>query len=250
MPEFFKSPAIVITARDMGESDRLVTFFTLTGGKVRGVAKGAKRSRHRFVNALEPFTFLRLCLVPSRTNGLGRVDSVEIEESFPLLRHQVNAYGMASLCCELVDLWTREGDTHRELFSLLLWLLHSLKDVSSTKKTTLIFKTKLLALSGFGPDWENCLLCKEPLAGKNGGIWVHEGGFACGACRKTAVKVPAITLGVLRSLGHMQNRPVRELDRLSISEPTLTAAWSLMQRLHCHHLQRTPASYKVLSELS
>ena len=41
---------------DYGESDKIVTFLTRDLGKVTGIAKGAKHSKRRFVNVLEPFT--------------------------------------------------------------------------------------------------------------------------------------------------------------------------------------------------
>src|SRR5678816_4406650 len=42
--------------RELGESDRLVDFYTLEFGKLRGVAKAARRVRSRFGSALELFT--------------------------------------------------------------------------------------------------------------------------------------------------------------------------------------------------
>ena len=56
----FKTWAIDIKTLDYGESDRIVTFYTSDFGKVKGIAKGAKRSKRRFSNALEVFTLSRL----------------------------------------------------------------------------------------------------------------------------------------------------------------------------------------------
>src|SRR5438874_2410799 len=49
-----KTPAIVLKSRKWGDADRIVTFFTLKHGKVRGVARGARRMKSRFGSALEP----------------------------------------------------------------------------------------------------------------------------------------------------------------------------------------------------
>ncbi len=249
MPEVLKSPAFVISGQDLGESDRLITFYTLASGKARGIAKGAKRSRRRFVNALEPFTLIYLCLVLPRTTGLNRIDSTEIVDSFPFLRHRIDCYVMASLCCELVNLWTREGDPQEDLFRLLRWYFDSLKERSSTKKTTLYFKTKLLALAGYAPNWDLCLLCKKPPNGARVTFRLHDGGFVCSKCRNTDKAVHTISLGTLRTLGHIQKGSLYNLHRLSIADAALEEAWSLIRSLHCHHLQRTPASYEVLSRL-
>ena len=48
----------MIQSLDFGESDKIVTFFTLEVGKLKGIAKGARRSRKRF-------SFLKRRIVPS-----------------------------------------------------------------------------------------------------------------------------------------------------------------------------------------
>lgn len=50
----YRTEAIVLRLLDYGESDRIVTFYTAGFGKLRGIARGARRSRKRFANALEP----------------------------------------------------------------------------------------------------------------------------------------------------------------------------------------------------
>src|SRR4030095_10335839 len=54
------TPAIVLRTWPFGESDKIVSFLTENHGKLTGIAKGAKRSRKRFVNSLEPFSLVNL----------------------------------------------------------------------------------------------------------------------------------------------------------------------------------------------
>ena len=54
------TPAIVLRTWPFGESDKIVSFLTESHGKLTGIAKGAKRSRKRFVNSLEPFSLVNL----------------------------------------------------------------------------------------------------------------------------------------------------------------------------------------------
>jgi len=248
MPDILKGPAIVIAGRDLGESDRLVTLYTSARGKVKGIAKGAKRSRRRFVNALEPFTLVELTLVSHRSAGLARIDAAEILESFPLLPGAVATYGMACLSCELVDMWTREGDSQEKVFRLLLWCLRSLQESRYSQRTALVFKTKLLALAGYAPEWERCISCKRAPVGAHVTFRPHDGGFLCTACYPEKGN-NAVGLGCLRTLGHIQKRSLQELQRLAMAPQVLGEAWHLMRRLHCHYLDATPASYGVLRGL-
>ena len=48
----YRTQGIVIGRRALGESDRLVDFYTRDYGRVRGVAKSARRMRSRFGSAL------------------------------------------------------------------------------------------------------------------------------------------------------------------------------------------------------
>ena len=249
MPEIFKSPAFVISGQDLGESDRLITFYTMDRGKVRGIAKGAKSSRRRFVNALEPFTMLNLSLALPRTTGLNRIDSTEILDNFPSLRHNVECYIMASLCCELVNLWTKENDPQEDLFKLLRSCLNSLNENLCPRKTTLFFKTMLLALAGYAPNFDQCLFCKKPPMGDNVFFKLHAGGFICSGCRKAGGKTHKISLGTLKSLRYIQKGPFDKLHRLIMTDAVLEEAWSLIKSLHCHHLERVPVSYASVNSL-
>jgi DNA repair protein RecO (recombination protein O) len=249
MPEIFKSPAFVISGQNLGESDRLITFYTMARGKVRGIAKGAKRSRRRFVNALEPFTMLNLSMVPPRTTGLNRIESTGILDNFPSLRHKVECYIMASLCCELINLWTRENDPQEDLFKLLRWYLNSLNEGFNPRKTTLFFKTLLLALAGYAPNFDLCLRCKRPPMGNHVVFRLHAGGFICNKCRKSEEKTHKINLGTLKSLRYIQNGSLDNLHRLTMTDAVLEEAWSLIKSLHCHHLEQVPASYVAVNGL-
>src|SRR5439155_23763630 len=64
-----RTSAIVLRSRAHGESDKIVTFLTRDWGKVTGIAKGAKRARHRFVNGLEALTQVPLRLRPCRADA-------------------------------------------------------------------------------------------------------------------------------------------------------------------------------------
>src|SRR5438132_686392 len=84
-----KTPAITLKSRKWGEADRIVTFFTLQYGKLRGVARGARRIRSRFGSALEPFVHCDLNLFEKHNDPLYRITQVDIRETFPQLREDL-----------------------------------------------------------------------------------------------------------------------------------------------------------------
>src|SRR5439155_21527274 len=84
-----KTAAITLRSRKWGEADRIVTFFTLQHGKLRGVARGARRMRSRFGSALEPFVNCDLNLFERRNDPLYRITQVDIRETLPQLREDL-----------------------------------------------------------------------------------------------------------------------------------------------------------------
>jgi DNA repair protein RecO (recombination protein O) len=76
-----QSEAIVLRTYPMREADLLVTLFTRSEGKIRGVAKSAKKSKRRFGGALEPLTWVRANWDEREKQDLARLDACEIVES-------------------------------------------------------------------------------------------------------------------------------------------------------------------------
>src|SRR5437016_3546902 len=80
-----KSAAVVIGSFDLGESDRVITFYSREYGKVRGVAKASRRMRSRFGGALELFTLGQLVFFDTGRSELVRVDHFDVLEPFAAL---------------------------------------------------------------------------------------------------------------------------------------------------------------------
>src|SRR5690349_23124922 len=76
-----ESEAIVLRTYPLREADLLVTLFTRLEGKVKGVARSAKKSRRRFGGALEPLTYVRAYYEDRERQELARLDSCEVLES-------------------------------------------------------------------------------------------------------------------------------------------------------------------------
>src|SRR2546428_4530214 len=76
-----ESEAIVLRTYPLREADLLVTLFTRLEGKVRGVARSAKKSKRRFGGALEPLTYVRASYEDRERQELARLDFCEVLES-------------------------------------------------------------------------------------------------------------------------------------------------------------------------
>src|SRR6267142_2037605 len=98
-----KSAAVVIGSFDLGESDRVITFYSREYGKVRGVAKASRRMRSRFGGALELFTLGQLIFFDTGRSDLVRVDHFDVLEPFAALRADLERLGQAAWVVECVN---------------------------------------------------------------------------------------------------------------------------------------------------
>ncbi|OGW49229.1 MAG: DNA repair protein RecO, partial [Nitrospirae bacterium RBG_19FT_COMBO_58_9] len=84
-----KTAAITLKSRKWGDADRILTFYTKEMGKVRGVARGARRMKSRLGASLEPLTICHLNLFEKSGDSLYRVSQVDLVEPFMKFREDL-----------------------------------------------------------------------------------------------------------------------------------------------------------------
>ncbi len=121
-----ESEAIVLRTYPFREADLLVTLFTRAEGKVRGVARSAKKSKRRFGGALEPLTYVRAFYDVRERQELARLDACEVLES-PLASEVSYARAVAlGHIAELLDELLPDREANDAIFRLTLSVLHVL----------------------------------------------------------------------------------------------------------------------------
>lgn len=165
-----ESEAIVLRSYPLRESDLLVTFFTRSDGKVKGVAKAAKKSRKRFGGALELVTFVRLYWEDRERQDLARIDSCEVLDS--PLTVTVNYPRAVALghVAELLDELLPDREANDAIFRLAISVLRNLRTDAIWMPVT-YFELWLARLAGFLPELGECVVCGEPLNGHR--AWYH-----------------------------------------------------------------------------
>ena len=179
--------AVVLRTRPHGESDKIVTFLTRDQGKVTGIAKGAKRSRRRFVNVLEPFTHVRLRFRPSRTDELAFILGCEMVRAFRRPSRDLHRFALASYVAELADVMVAGREAGAELYDLLLRGLGTLEtrdEVPGLFRPA--FELRLLAEVGYAPGLAECQSLRHragrPAATEPCSVF-RQGRVACSALR-------------------------------------------------------------------
>jgi len=159
-----ESEAIVLRVYPLRESDLLVTLFTRLEGKVKGVARAAKKSKRRFGGALEPLTYVRAFYDDRERQELARLDSCEVIES-PMTSEVTYARAVAlAHVAELLDQLMPDREASDAVFRLSLAVIGELQDPALWMPLT-YFELWMTRLMGFLPELSECIACGRSLNG-------------------------------------------------------------------------------------
>ena len=244
-----RAEAIILRSRDYSESDRLITFFTRNQGQLTGIAKGARRSKKRFVHTLEPLSHVLLTYADRPTSGLVRIDASELKNAFTALRSDIARLGYASLGCEMVLEMSPERQANPSLFVLLYHYLEQLEHGADPENTSLLFQTRMLSLCGYAPNLQTCVRCGQELAaGEEWFFAVPQGGLLCKPHRQGPEIYP-ISPGTVMLLRQAQQLPLSRLWRLRFQRQSREECRFLLINLTRHHLEKDLKSLKLLHQI-
>lgn len=211
MRRSFTTAAIVLRARLFGESDKIVTFLTEDHGKITGIAKGAKNSRRRFVNSLEPFSQVRVHFEDRPAGKLVFLLSAELQFAYKQLSQDLERISYAAYFVEVTDGLIGEREENRRMFEHLRDGLRNLEERGPSLRLVTRYELKLLRLAGYQPILDRCKSCAaQDLTASHWYFSLMEGGILCANCsgaRKELMPLGASAVKMLTQLQEEQAVP-------------------------------------------
>jgi DNA repair protein RecO (recombination protein O) len=237
----YKDQGIVLGSVKLAEADKIVTILTQGEGKVRGVAKGIRRTTSRFGARLEPFTHVNLMLYRGRS--LDTVTQVDIISAFRPIRDDFGLFSAGETMLEAVDKVAEEHERNVRLFLLLLQGLRALEgrppDPAAVAEAFLL---RLLALSGFAPALSACAVCGDTAVARFS--W-SQGGAVCDTCQdRDARRVNGAALAWLDGLA---TGDLADVGREPIVPGVRGEARALLFGFSEYHLDRRIRSLPLLA---
>ena len=215
-PRTYKSHGLVLKHAPLGEADRLVTLYTPDRGKLRGVARGARRPRSRLAGHLEPLTHVRVSVAEGRS--LDTIAEAETVRSFRALREDLHKITHGVYMAELVDRFSADQSPSPAVFSLLRDSLGRLEDAADPSLLLRFFEVQLLAVTGFGPELGQCVECNTPVQPGDHLFSYASGGVICPRCTPPAHQaVLSLSLNAIKVLRHLQRGPYARVERLRVA---------------------------------
>jgi DNA repair protein RecO (recombination protein O) len=219
-------------------------------GKIAGIAKGAAKSRRRFVASLEPFTHVQLGFRARRQSDLCFVDSADIVRPARKVAFDLDRYAYSTYVVELIDSMVEGREADPGLFDLaeeVLALIDSSPDPTPSPQWLRHFEVRLLTLTGLEPHLEACGRCRRPLAALPEGSRFNprDGTLLCAAC--SAGSGIVVSRDAVEAIVALRNGPVEAARAL----PTALAGEVrvLLQTFIGYHLRRALRSPGLLRQI-
>lgn len=253
----YTADALVLRTYKLGESDRIVVFLTRDRGKKRGVAKGARRPRSKFIGALEPMTRARIAYFEKERRDLVSLNYADVERS--PLSGAGEALGHVGYFAELIDEWAAENDPNEKLFRLGSAVTDALASAGADGRAGVealarYFEYWLLRLEGVYPPHTACHRCGTELDGE--GAFMDAGArvFTCAACAPpirlaSGIAAPNLSRPALRFLREARTTAPDCVNALRLSAAASRELELVHRAIIATHLEKELRSARVLREL-
>jgi DNA repair protein RecO (recombination protein O) len=241
-----ESEAIVLRTYPLREADLLVTLFTRGEGKIRGVARSAKKSKRRFGGALEPLTEVRACYNDREGQELVRLDSFEILES--PLASEVNYPRAVALAhvAELLDEVLPDHEPNDAVFRLVLAVLAELREHDIWLPLT-YFDLWMTRLMGYLPDLSECIVCGDALNSDRAYFHALADGLMCAQDKRLASS--ELTNESRDLANRMLHAPVESFSRASRQKAHTSDLRKFLVQILQRHIEKKLMTAAMLEKI-
>lgn len=190
---------VVLRTVKLGEADRIVSILTTEHGKIRGVAKGARKSGSKYSARLESGSVIDFQWITS-TKELVRLTQTEQVSANRHLRENLDLLNASARMLDAVDALCEDHSAHNELATMTIKALSTMNEMKSSRVCG-VFLFKVLKLEGFSPEAQTCPSCSHSTDLTH--FSLEYGAFFCDDCSREAM---------LKTLPHTRETMVAILE--------------------------------------
>lgn len=242
-----RTEAIVLKRHNFGEADRLLTLYTREFGKMKAIAKGARKPQSRKTGHVELFMRSQFLLAEGR--DLHIITQAEMVDAYQALREDLVRTTYASYVVELLDRFTVEEDVNQDIYHLLSQVLAWLGEADDIRLPVRTYELRLLGYTGFQPQLFQCVSCDEPIQEQDQFFSADLGGVLCPTCRQADRKAKPISAVAVKVLRYLQTRPWDTVKSLQLKRPLHAELETIMHFYLIHILERNLKSVDFLNRL-
>jgi DNA repair protein RecO (recombination protein O) len=243
----YRTRGVVLRRSDLGETDRILTLYTPSRGKIRVIGKGVRKPTSRKAGHVE--LFMEVDLLVAQGRSLDILTQADMIQAFEPLRTDLTRATVAGHAVELLDAFTEDEDASQPLYDLLVAGLGWICMSGDLQRTARYYELRLLTLAGYRPELFHCVICGEPIRPEAQFYSAPDGGVVCPRCAPERPGARSLSLNGLKVLRYLQTRPVDVVEQLTLSERVQKEIERLMYETLTYHLERRLRSAAFLDRL-
>jgi DNA repair protein RecO (recombination protein O) len=174
--------AFVLRTHELGEADLIVTLLGESCGRVRGVARSARKSRRRFGGTLEPLTEVQARWTERPGRDLHRLDGLDLIRSHSAVQSDPGLQAVCAALSEVAGSVTHENQADPKGFRLMGAVLAALEGGLDPWVALRYFEYWTLRLHGLLPDLTSCTACGDRFDSRQRRAVVVGSGLLCTSC--------------------------------------------------------------------
>ncbi len=145
-----KTEAIILKCNNYRETSKIITFYTRSHGKLKGIAKGVRSTKTKWGGALQSMALLNIMFYYKETRTLHLVSGADHSFQFTSIYNDFDKLEVSYRMVELVNRTTAEYQENAQIFNLLADSMKMLEGATKNYVNVLFnFEFRLLNLLGF-----------------------------------------------------------------------------------------------------
>ena len=241
----YKTDAIILSQRQFGETDKLITVFSKEHGKKTIIAKGILKSTSPLIYHLDNMNLARL--VMSKGKNLDLVTQASVIESFEYIRNNYDLTVQGLYILELIDKFTIEHNNDTSLYNSIIATFSRINDNEPLLLNVRLFELNLLQSSGLMPEFNQCVECNQPVSSDQTFININIGGVLCLNCKDLHPNNILISVSSIKVLRAMLFENYNKVKNIKISSEIYVELGNVLMQFINHHLQEPTKSHRFLS---
>lgn len=248
-----KTEAIVVRTVPWSETSSVVTLFTREFGKVTAVAKGARRLKSPFENALDLLAKSHVVFIAKSNDALDILTEAKLIRRFRSGQRALFPLYCGYYLAELAHVFTENHMRLPGVFESLDESLVNLDEMQDPAKIVLGFELKFLSQLGHLPTFELCAGCGHFVESDPGGTYLfgaEAGGLLCSNClpgQRSVLRIRSETVDCFRQAiveSESKNEDTWNIPTISREEVRI-----VMERFLCSLVDRRLRLMDFLDDL-
>lgn len=242
------SDGIILKKQNLRETSLILTLLTKDFGKISGIMKGARGPKAAIGNNPQVFSLNNIVFYERKRGNLNSISQCDLKDFFEPIRNDLEKTVYADYFLELVDSVIIEGDVNKDVYDLLLNSLMLLSKPASAKRVTRIFEIKLMDMSGFMPEFKECLSCGKPIQ-QDTKFSLRLGGLLCDNCQTKDRNSIKLSKGTVNFIERVRRSPFGLVSRIKVSQNVGKELEHFLRRFVDYHIQRELKTVEFLKKI-